>query len=129
MEKDARIKYLGFKNHEEILKYQRMATVLVNPRTNDGEYTKFSFPSKTMEYMASGTPVVMYRLSGMPEEYLEYLFIPNEETVQSLKETLEKVMNMDYKTLESFGKAAASFVINNKNILVQGTRIKALIDK
>ena len=63
------------------------------------------------------------------EEYLEYLFIPNEETVQSLKETLEKVMNMDYKTLESFGKAAASFVINNKNILVQGTRIKALIDK
>ncbi len=45
---DPRIRFFGFLPHEETVRLQRQATVLVNPRTNQGEYTKYSFPSKTM---------------------------------------------------------------------------------
>ena len=38
----------------------------VNPRQNNEEFTKYSFPSKTMEYLASGVPVVAYKLDGIP---------------------------------------------------------------
>ena len=41
----------------------------MNPRSADAEYTKYSFPSKTIEYLATGVPVVMNRLPGIPEEY------------------------------------------------------------
>ena len=50
---DSRIKYFGQIKREEVLKLQRRATVLVNPRFSNEEFTLFSFPSKTMEYMAS----------------------------------------------------------------------------
>ena len=50
---DSRIRFFGFLPHEEAVQLQKQATVLVNPRTNQGEYTKYSFPSKTMEYTNS----------------------------------------------------------------------------
>lgn len=71
---DQRIKYFGFLSKQEIAKLQTKCDVLINPRLNDGVYTKYSFPSKTMEYMLSGSKVLMYRLSGIPNEYYRYIY-------------------------------------------------------
>lgn len=71
---DPRIRFFGFCSQQEVADLRSRAAMLVNPRSNAGEYTKYSFPSKTMEYLASGKPVVMYRLDGVPEEYDSYLF-------------------------------------------------------
>ena len=49
------------------------ATLLVNPRPTTEEFTIYSFPSKNMEYMASGTPLLTTKLPGMPEEYHQYV--------------------------------------------------------
>ena len=68
-QKDSRIKYFGLVDSQTALKMQHQATILVNPRTSDGEYTKYSFPSKNMEYMVSGTPVLTTDLPGMPKEH------------------------------------------------------------
>jgi len=57
--------------HEWVLK----ADVLVNPRENNEEYTKYSFPSKNIEYLASGNPVVAYMLDGMGDCYREYIYL------------------------------------------------------
>ena len=40
-------------NHPKIVKEEKKSTLLVNPRFTNEEYTKYSFPSKNMEYMAS----------------------------------------------------------------------------
>src|SRR5690606_27241774 len=53
---DQRIKFFGRVDRTEILEYEKEATLLVNPRPSKEEFTKYSFPSKTIEYMASGTP-------------------------------------------------------------------------
>src|SRR5690606_28854588 len=49
---DPRITYFSQISRERVLKFQKKATVLVNPRKSEGEFTKYSFPSKTMEYLA-----------------------------------------------------------------------------
>ncbi|MCH5296315.1 MAG: glycosyltransferase [Ruminococcus sp.] len=126
-EKDKRVKFMGYKTHDEILKLQRKAEILVNPRTNEGEYTKYSFPSKTMEYMASGTPVVMYKLDGVPNEYDEYLFYVENNSVEALKNKLEYVCNLSPECRKDFGEKARQFVLNQKNSKVQGKRILDLI--
>jgi len=41
---DKRILYYGVCEQEKVLQLQKQATVLINPRQNDYEYTKYSFP-------------------------------------------------------------------------------------
>ena len=72
-EKDNRICPLGQVNPEEAIKWQKKATVLVNPRNNNSEYTKYSFPSKNIEYLLTGKPVIGYMLDGMPEIYKSFI--------------------------------------------------------
>ena len=67
-EKDSRVFYGGMLLNTQIVDKEQEATLLVNPRPTDEEYVKYSFPSKTMEYMASGTPVLTTILPGMPKE-------------------------------------------------------------
>ena len=69
----ANIRYFGFVSHERALELQAKAALLINPRSPKGVFTRYSFPSKTLEYMRSGKPVVCHRLEGIPEEYDPYL--------------------------------------------------------
>lgn len=125
--KDKRIKYFGQIRTEEVQILLRKATVLVNPRKNDLEYTKFSFPSKTMEYLASGTPVVMHQLGGIPEEYHEYFFCPADNSALGLKEKIMQVVNLSDEQRADFGKKAQKFIFEYKNPKVQGGKILQLL--
>ena len=64
---DARVCYKGRVSREEILEREREASLLVNVRNPKDEFTAYSFPSKTIEYMASGTPLLTSRLPGIPQ--------------------------------------------------------------
>ena len=73
-EEDCRIHFLGQVSPEEAVRWQKRAAVLVNPRPNNEEYTKYSFPPKNIEYLMSGHPVAAYLLDGMPEIYSEFIY-------------------------------------------------------
>lgn len=85
---DTRIRYLGQVMPEEAKAWMRRAGVLVNPRNASGEYTKYSFPSKNIEYLLSGRPVAAYFLPGMPDEYREFMTIIGDETPRGLKNAI-----------------------------------------
>ncbi len=121
--KDSRIKFYGYLSKSDIGKLQQQSTVLVNPRQNEGEYTKYSFPSKTMEYMLSGKPVIMYKLDGIPNEYDEYLHLVSENTVDALKNKILEVCEQPYEQREAFGCKASEFVMKEKNSLIQAEKV------
>lgn len=77
-ELDHRIKFLGLIAPSEARELQNIADVLVNPRKNNNEFTKYSFPSKIIEYLHSYKPIVCYRLDGIPKEYDEVLYYADE---------------------------------------------------
>ena len=83
-ERDSRIIYKGFLPKSEIADLQTRCDVLINPRPADGEYTKYSFPSKTMEYLLSGSKVVMHRLDGIDEEYYRFIRTVDEHTPEAM---------------------------------------------
>lgn len=126
---DPRIVYWGELTFEEVKKMHTKSTLLINPRTSNGEYTKYSFPSKTMEYMASKTPCIMHRLPGIPEEYFDYVYLAERQDAQGLKDTIMKVSIKDKVELKQFGENAANFIANNKNPLVQVEKIYNMIEK
>ena len=59
---DERIRFFGSVDNETIIKSEHNASLLVNPRPTNLEFTRYSFPSKIMEYMSSGTPVLTTKL-------------------------------------------------------------------
>ena len=123
---DERVKFKGLVCQEEAMELQRNAYLLINPRNSKEEYTKYSFPSKTMEYMLSGVPVLMYKLDGIPDEYDDYLYYIN-ETENGLKESLLEVLNIPKEELQKKGENAQNFVLENKNNLVQTKKILDMI--
>lgn len=128
-EKDDRIVFKGQVAREEALQLQQQATVLVNPRQNNEEFTKYSFPSKTMEYLASGVPVVAYKLDGIPDEYDDYLNYVEDNSAESLAAKLVEICNLDKEAHKAMGKRGAEFVLQNKNARVQTRRILEFIGK
>ncbi|MBK5442702.1 glycosyltransferase [Peribacillus sp. TH24] len=113
--KDDRIHFLGQLSNEEAVKLQKNATVLVNPRQNNEEFTKYSFPSKNMEYLLSGNPVIAYKLDGIPDEYNGYLLYVEENSLESFSSKISEVLNLTIQDRDDIGKRAREFVINNKN--------------
>lgn len=113
--KDNRIKFLGQLSNEEAVKLQKKATVLVNPRQNNEEFTKYSFPSKNMEYLLTGRPVIAYKLDGIPDEYDNYFYYIDDDSIESLTKLIEKVLAMSEEDRIKFGDVARCFVLREKN--------------
>lgn len=91
--KDSRIHYHGVVSAEKANEILQQADVLVNPRQNDDEYTKYSFPSKNIEYLMTGNAVVAYMLDGMPKEYASFFNVPKSNQIESLAEAMHEAMN------------------------------------
>ncbi len=128
-ENNNRIIFKGQISHEEITSMQRKVTLLVNPRTPEGDYTKYSFPSKTMEYMASGTPCLLYRLPGIPSEYFEHCFVVEELGIIALAEKIQEILALPTNILETMGKEAQQFILQQKNTVAQTSRLIELINQ
>lgn len=120
------IKYLGYKKRDEIEKLRDECDFLINPRVPTGTYTLYSFPSKTMEYMMSGKPTIMYKLEGIPDEYDDFLiYLENNSlsNIDEMKRQLEIIFASDYNMYLERAKRGRLFLIRNKSAIKQATRI------
>lgn len=125
--KDSRIKFFGQLPNQKVKEMQRKATVLINPRASDGVFTKYSFPSKTIEYLASGTPTIINRLPGIPDEYFKHAFVPRDESVKGLRDCIAYVCSLDDEMLKEFGEKAKKFIQEDKNSIAQARKIYEMI--
>ncbi|EON89278.1 glycosyltransferase [Plesiomonas shigelloides] len=100
--------YLGQVSRTVGVSLQMKALALINPRPNSDAFTKYSFPSKIIEYMQSGRPVVMYRLDGIPSEYNGFYF--EIEGVDCLTDMLKHVGSLSEESLGLMGERAKKFV-------------------
>lgn len=120
---DTRVKYFGRKPRAEILEKEKEAALLVNVRNPDDEFTKFSFPSKTMEYMLSGTPLLTSRLPGIPEAYFKHCLSIKDNEPENIRVALESFFALNKNEREAIGEGAREFIKNEKNQKVQAKKV------
>lgn len=127
-EEHSNIKYFGCVLNTDMIKLQKRATVLINPRSEKEEFTKYSFPSKNMEYLLSGIPVMAALLPGMSEEYRDYMYVIEDCSCEGICSTLRKVFSNTPQELHEKGQRARQFVLNNKNNVRQAERLISLLE-
>lgn len=118
-----RIKYFGQLPRERVLEMQSQATLLVNPRDSRDEFTRYSFPSKTMEYMQSGIPLLMSRLGGIPEDYADYYWCVADDSVDAWAAALMAITALTEAERREFGERARDFISTRKTPRVQMGRV------
>lgn len=128
--KDLRIEFLGIVPRDRVLQLQSNASLLVNPRQPNGGYTRYSFPSKNIEYLASGTPALIYELEGIPQDYYRYCYhLPaTKKSVDDLAAMITDIFNKSEKERIELAASAQSFIFCKKNALFQCDRIISFID-
>lgn len=126
---DNRINFYGAVPNEKVVEEELKSALLINPRPTHEEFTKYSFPSKNMEYMVSGAAVLTTRLSGMPKEYYPYVFLFDEETEDGYYRKLNEILSLPIEALEKKGNSGKRFVLTQKNNVVQAKRVLDCIKK
>lgn len=121
--------YHGNCPNNEVVRKELEAVLLVNPRPTEGEYTKYSFPSKTMEYMVSGTPVLTAKLQGIPSEYDEYVYYFDDRDPKGLEVALRKILDKSDNDLREYGENARRFVLQNKTNTIQAKKIIIFVNE
>ncbi len=125
---DKRIVYCGQKSREDIIAQITNATVVVNPRQNNDAYTAFSFPSKNIETLSLGIPLIAYRLDGIPTEYDDYIYYVHGNSIDDLRNRIIDVCEKSRSELTAFGLTAQHFAINEKSPEKQVAKIVNMIE-
>ncbi len=123
-----KIKYFGSLPRKMVLYLQKNAKLLINPRNNTDAYTKYSFPSKTMEYMASGTPVLMSKLKSLPDDYLNHLYFFDSTSPDGIKSKIQEILSLPETELNTTGLKAQAFIKEQKNEIVQSFKLLSLLN-
>jgi len=125
---DKRIRYHGRVDNKKVLRYQREAWLLINPRNTEDIVSKVTFPSKTFEYLLSGTPVLSTRLNGYTEEYNGTMFFIDNNSPEEIAKAITSLINnkADMQIVASRGR---EFVKNTRSWKRQAGRIYDFICK
>jgi glycosyltransferase involved in cell wall biosynthesis len=107
---DARIGRAEYLPRKEVLRSYQSADLLVQPRPVNEPVVGYSFPSKLLEYMASGTPVLSTRLPGIPDEYEPHLCWIDDDSVEGIRAALERVLNETPRARRHRATGAKQFV-------------------
>lgn len=126
---DFRVEYRGVIPSEELIHILTKATLLVNPRPSHENYTKYSFPSKNLEYMSVGTPLVTTKLPGIPKDHYPYIYFFDDETEIGIYNTLKMILEKSDEELHQFGSLCKAFTLNEKNNIIQTRKIVEMINQ
>lgn len=117
------IKIMGFVKPSFIPQIQASADFLINSRSANEGFAKYSFPSKIIEYFESGVPVISTMLPGMPEEYADCMVKMISNDPKDIAYAIKSAVNMSVDERAKIAKAAFNLV-SKKSIHSQSERIR-----
>jgi glycosyltransferase involved in cell wall biosynthesis len=112
--RDSRIEYLGFIPFSDVLQLYKSSDLLVNVRMTKGMNTRYFYPGKMMEYLASGTPVITSCTGHTEEEFGDFVYLLRDETAQGLAEIIRQVASLPTEARRKLGQKAQEYMANHK---------------
>jgi glycosyltransferase involved in cell wall biosynthesis len=124
--RDARIDYRGLLGFDDVRAMYAEADALLCVRRTGGRREYF-FPSKLMEYLASGVPVVATRIRGVEEELGDRVVLLREETPAALAALVRGLASAPREEREALGRRGREHVLAHKTWEAQGRKLAAFL--
>jgi glycosyltransferase involved in cell wall biosynthesis len=124
---DPRIAIAGFLDRQQWRSLVASAAVLVNPRLSDQPENRYNFPSKLIDYLATGRPVITTLSGDLEPEYLEVTIPLYEETPRALAALLQETLARPADKLADLGARGREFVLREKGWERQAKRVYEFI--
>ncbi|WBB71731.1 glycosyltransferase [Micromonospora sp. WMMD1128] len=125
--RDPRVRPPQLIGRKELASRLARAAVLVNPRPVAQGFVRYSFPSKLLEYLAAGVPVVTTRLPGIPADYERHLMFAETDDGAGLREALARALALDADERRERGTAGATFARRERGPAAQGARLRQFL--
>lgn len=121
------IKYFGYIPQKEIDILMCSVFCLVNCRNPLDEFVRYSFPSKLLEYLVSGVPILTTRLPGVPIEYEKYFNHIDGGSPEMIADAIRKMLSLPVDECNRKAEEGREFVLREKNSKVQVLKLLKLI--
>lgn len=113
IQKDNKVTYMGVVNYDELRVILSKAYAVVNPRYVHLDYIQYSFPIKTLDYLAAATAFVSTKLVCYSDDLLNNIVTIEENTVESIRETLYDLLLKTPKELNVMATNSKKFFLEN----------------
>ena len=117
---DARIIVRGLLPFDEVMALYATADLLLNLRLTHRYDTRYFFPSKLMEMLASGTPVLSTKTGLVESEYGHVAYLLHEETPLDSATTVTTIRTIPPAERWTQGARARAFVLREKSWILAG---------
>jgi len=102
------------------------AAVLVNPRPSRLLENRYNFPSKLMEYLAAGRPILSTATSDVAEHYGSDVIVLDDETPEGLARSIESTVAAPAEVRATIGSRCRA-VVEGVTWRTQAEKILAFI--
>jgi glycosyltransferase involved in cell wall biosynthesis len=122
---DDRVRFLGLVSEEELHEVSQRATLFVNPRPSSIPENNANFPSKLLDYLKYGKPIISTWTGGIAPDYRRVLTVLEEETPECLARTIEEVVAWEPERRMDLARRIRRFVETEKLWSVHAERLLA----
>jgi len=106
---DSRIVDFGMVSESHLRTLTEQAAVLVNPRPPHHPGNRLNFPSKILEYLGTGKPIVTTRTASFAPEYDAVLTFPENETAAAFGRAIARTLVLSPEQREAHRLAVRRF--------------------
>lgn len=123
---DSRVSILGMLPESELQRRCHQASAFVNPRPTMEE-NEHNFPSKVLEYLSYGKPVISTWTAGLAPEYREILQVTRSDSPADLASQISATLAFGPKQLAEIRERTAQF-LQRKRWSVQAGRLLDFVE-
>lgn len=124
---DDRFLYGGFVGNDELIPELYNADLLINPRPTHEDFSMMSFPSKLIEYLAVGRPVLTTRIASIPKSYQSHFFFIDDESSEGIRSAILTVMAKSADDREAHSMRAQEFIYAEASEVAIGKKVAELV--
>ena len=113
-DQDSRIRFKGLCSHEEVLHAYEQADLLVNLRRTEYQTHRYVFPSKVVECLATGRPLLTTCTGHVEKEFSDFVFKLREESASALADEIRKIAALPREDRDALGRKAQTYIREHK---------------
>jgi glycosyltransferase involved in cell wall biosynthesis len=121
--RDPRVRLLGMLDDVQLQQVLGRADVFINPRPPDLAENRSNFPSKVLEYLRWGQPVVSTWTDGLAPEYAEVLTLVDGVAPKVLAAGMEQALAFSTERRAELAARVAEFVTRHRLWSLQAERL------